>query len=595
MRVVDGAVGGALDERAPVAPEPPVAPRAPRWLDPAVYAGFLLLAVGVLARLWADPNGRVLRHNIDDHGVFLFFVAHAERVVFDLANPFYTHQLNAPDGVNMMAQTSILALALPVAPVTHWLGAGVAVALLLTLGLAGTAAAWYFVLSRHLVRSRAAALVGALWCGFAPTMVSHANGHVNFVAQFVVPFLIWRVLRLREPGRAWRNGLAVAALIVLQIFINEEILLFTALALGVFTVGYACWDTAAARAVAKPFLAGLGVAALVSTAVLAWPLWFQFFGPRSYRGQPFAPDEYVTDLLSYGAFARQSIGGNNAVARALSVSATEDNAFFGLPVLVMLGVAMAVLWRSAAARATALTGLVLALMGLGPSLHVAGRDTGIPLPFALISDVPLIDLVSVTRFTMVSATVAGILLALAADRAPGFAPRRRVAFWVALVVSLVPVAPEPLPTRDAAAPPAFWAQQMWRAYVPPGRSLVPVPLPEVTHGRETMRWAALTGLDVPVPRGYFMGPVNPPADDTGSWAAPRRPTADLLLGVVLTGRAPAVTDADRRAAAADLAYWRAGAVALVETPHRAALQATLTDLLGRAPEPVGGVLLWRVT
>ena len=65
--------------------------------------------------------------------------------------------------------------------------------------------------------------------------------------------------------------------------------------------------------------------------MLAYPLWFQFFGPRNYHGQPFEPDEYVTDLLSLGAFARQSLAGNGAVARALSVSATEDNAFFGLP------------------------------------------------------------------------------------------------------------------------------------------------------------------------------------------------------------------------------------------------------------------------
>ena len=586
---VDEAVG----EQAPVAAGA-AAPAARRWLDWAAPAAFLLLAVFVMGRLWADPNGRVLKHNIDDHGVFLFFVAHAERVVFHLENPFVTHQLNAPDGVNMMANTSILLLALPAAPVTHWLGAGVAVALLLTLGLFGTAYAWYWVLSRHLVTSRVAAAIGGLWCGFAPTMVSHANGHVNFVSQFLVPFLIWRVLRLREPGRAVRNGLAVAALIVAQIFVNEEILLFTALSLGVFVVAYALWDRAGARAVAKPFLAGLGVAAGTSTAVLAWPLWFQFFGRGSYHGQPFAPDEYVTDLLAYAVYARQSIGGNPALARALSVSATEDNAFFGLPVLIMLGVALWLLRRSAAAKAAAVAGLVLALMGLGPSLQVAGQDTGVPLPFALISHVPIIDLVSVTRFTMVSATVAGLLLALAADRAGGLSPRRRVVFWVALTAALVPVAPKPLPAEQAAPPPAFLASGLWRQYVAPGRTLVPVPLPEVTYGRDSMRWAGLTLLAVPVPRGYFMGPVNPPADDTGSWAAPRRPTSDLLFGVVRTGAVPRITDARRQAAAADLAYWRADAVMLADVPQRAALETTLTSLLGRAQERVGGTWVWRV-
>jgi hypothetical protein len=36
------------------------------------------------------------------------------------------------------------------------------------LGLTGTAAAWYFVLSRHLVRSGVAAFLGGAFCGFLP-------------------------------------------------------------------------------------------------------------------------------------------------------------------------------------------------------------------------------------------------------------------------------------------------------------------------------------------------------------------------------------------------------------------------------------------
>ena len=87
--------------------------------------------------------------------------------------------------------------------------------------------------------SRAAAWIGGLWCGFCPAMVAHANGQVNFVCQFVVPFLVWQVLRLREPGHAVHGGVAVGLLIVLQVFINEETLLFTALTVGVFVLGYA--------------------------------------------------------------------------------------------------------------------------------------------------------------------------------------------------------------------------------------------------------------------------------------------------------------------------------------------------------------------
>lgn len=593
-------------------PVPSRLARRRRLIDLAAFASFLLLALVVLCQLWLNPSGRVLSGNDDDHGVFMFLVSHGERVVFHGANPFHSDRINVPDGVNMMANTSILALSLPVAPITHYLGVGVSVALLLTLGLVGTATAWYFILARHLVRSRAAAYVGAVWCGFAPAMVSHANGHINFVSQFVVPFIVWQVLRLREPGRVWRSGVTLALLIVLQVFINEEILLFTALTLAFFVLAYAVLAPREARALAGRMAAGLAVAAALSGAVLAYPLWLQFFGPGSYHGQPFPPDKYVTDLLSLGAFARQSLAGNGVVARALSVSATEDNTFFGVPVLIMLGVSMVILRRSAAAKAAGVAAVALLIASLGPQLRVASQDTGIPLPFRLVSHIPIIDLVSVTRFAMATATVVGLLLALAADRmtllgsaAPGaggqpaadrpvYPHRRRVAFWVALIAALVPVAPKPLPIVTAAPPPPFIADDLWRPYVPAGRSLVPVPLPEVTTGREGMRWAASAGFEFPVPRGYFMGPVNPPTDTTGSWSAPRRPTSDLLARILADGRRPPVTAADRRAAIDDLIFWRAGAVVLIPHRYSTVLQATVTDLLQRAPQQVGGVMVWDV-
>ena len=593
MRAVDEVEGQAAPTPAAKVVASPSA--RPRLAELGAYLSYLALAVLVLIELWISPNGRVLASNDDDHGVFMFILAHGERVLFAGDNPFYSDRLNAPDGVNMMANTSILALSLPLAPITHFFGPGMSMVLLLTLGLAGTAAAWYRVLSRHLVRSRPAAYLGALWCGFCPAMVSHANGHINFVAQFVVPFIVWQVLRLREHGRAVRGGVVLGLLVVLQVFINEEVLLFVALTLGVFVLAYAAMAWHSAREVAGRFAAGLGVAALTASVFLAYPLGWQFFGPGSYHGQPFLPGKYVTDLLSIGAFARQSLAGNGAIARDLSVSATEDNTFFGVPMLILLVVSMVLLWRSVAARATAVAGLVLLVVSMGPQLRVAGEDTSIPLPFGLVSHVPIIDLVSVTRFAMVTATVVGVLLALAADRATRLPHRRRLAFWIALTVALVPVFPKPLPIVEAAPLPPFIAGGMWRSYVPADRSLVTVPLPEVTTGREGMRWAALSGLDFRVPRGYFMGPANPPGDETGSWNAPPRFTSNLLWRVREFGQEPRLTSADHRHAVDDLIFWRAAVVVLVPGSRNAdVLQRTVTDLLGRPPEQVGGVLLWDV-
>ncbi|TWG23965.1 hypothetical protein FHX34_102518 [Actinoplanes teichomyceticus] len=565
-----------------------------RRADLGVLLSFLALAVFVLIRLWADPNGRILDRNDDDHGIFLFMLAHGERVVFDGASPFFEAHVNAPVGVNMMANTSTLALSLPLAPVTHFLGAGVSVALLLTLGLAGTAAAWYWLFARHLVRSRVAALIGAAWCGFAPTMISHASGHVNFVNQYLVPLIVWQVLRLREPGRAVRGGIVLGLLIVLQIFINEETLLFIALTMGIFVISYTVMRPGVARAVARRFVAGLGVAAGVALTLAGYPLWYQFFAPGNYHGQPFAPSDFVTDLFSVAAFPRQSVAGSETLAQRLSVSATEDNTFFGPVGLVMIVVATRMLWRSAAARSAAVAGLVLLLASMGPRLQAGGTRTSIPLPFGLISHVPVIDLVSVTRFAMVPATIAGVLLALAADRIRWSSPGRRRRFWAGMALALVPLFPTPVPVIPGDPLPEFLTAGIWKRYVPPGRTLVPVPLPDVTVGRTAQRWATLQNLDFAVPRGYFMGPTDPPGDRTGSWRAPVRFTSELLIQVQLTGMRPYLNDEARKRIVADLVYWRASVVVLVPQSQNApALRATLTDALGE-PQLVGGVEIWDV-
>jgi hypothetical protein len=563
-----------------------------RRADLSAALSYLVLSLLVMSQLWRDPNGRMLAANKDDHGVFMFMLAHGERVVFHGAVPFFSDRLNAPVGVNMMANTSVLALSLPVAPITHFFGVGVSVALLITLGLVGTAAAWYWLFSRHLVDSRVAAWIGGLWCGFAPAMVSHANGHVNFVSGYLVPFIVWQVLRLREPGRAVRGGLTLAALVVVQAFINEESLLFTALALGVFVLAYAALARQRARRVARHFLAGLGVAALAAGAVLAYPLWYQFFAPGNYHGQPFPPDQYATDLLSIGAFARQSLAGYAALTRHMSVSPTEDNTFFGPVGLIMIIASVVVLWRSVAARAAAISGLVLLVVSMGTVLKAGLRDTGIPLPFGLVSRVPIIDLVSVTRFALVPAAIAGVLLALATDRLLGVPGRRRTAWRVGLVLALVPLVPKPLPIVVADPLPPFLTQGIWKQYVTGDRTLVPVPLPEVTTGRAGMRWATLSGLAFPVPRGYFMGPADPPADDTGSWNAPQRYTSNLLWRVREFGQRPVLSATDRELIRTDLIYWRAAVVVLIPNSRNGdALLATLIDALGQ-PRLVGGVEVW---
>ncbi|WP_246606875.1 DUF2079 domain-containing protein [Paractinoplanes toevensis] len=554
------------------------------WADAGALASYVLLAAWIVRDLVPDPARRLL-YNQDDNGFFLAMMAHGERVVFHGDSPLFTTRLNFPDGVNLMANTSMLAVSIPLAPVTHLYGPGLTLVLLIVLGLAGTAAAWWWLLSRHLVDSRPAAWIGGLWAGFAPGFVAHANGQPNFTAGFVVPFIVWQVIRLREPGRTWRGGALLGILIAVQVFVNEEFLLLLAIALALVAVGFVfSW---------RQCLPGLLVAAGVAVVLLAYPLHFQFFGRGHYSGVPFRVDQYATPLGSIAAYPRRSLAGSEALARQVTGgSLTEDAMFWGPGICLMVIVSVALLWRSMAARALAFAGFVLLVMSFGSELRATRTRTLGPAPLGWTEHVPLLDLVTTPRFALATTTIAGVLLALAADRARQLPRPGRGAFWAGMALALVPMFPQPLPTSMTRPVPAFFAQQMWRPYLKEGQSVVMVPLPAMITGRDSMRIAAVGNLAFPTPRGYFLGPVDPPRDNTGTWFGEPRYTVTLIEQIRTTGVAPILGADEHRAIRADLNYWRAGIVVLLPRWNkRTQVRSVLTEVLG-PPIQVGDVEVW---
>ena len=209
---------------------------------------YVLLGVFVCLNYWVDVQHRVSSHLPTDHSWFEWLFQHGAYSVRHLENPLFSARQNAPDGVNMMANTSLLGMTLPLAPVTLLFGPQVTYALYLGGALAATAGTSYWMLSRHLVRSRAAAFVGGAFLGFAPGIVHHANGQPNFVSNFLLPVIVARVLRLGEPGRWRRDGVVLGLLVAYQIFINEEMLLLTALACAAIVLLYAVFRWSQVRA-----------------------------------------------------------------------------------------------------------------------------------------------------------------------------------------------------------------------------------------------------------------------------------------------------------------------------------------------------------
>ncbi len=571
-----------------------------RWIDLAAVLSFVVLAFWVTARFWMNPAAGV-RDNRSDQAQFEWMMAHGARVVTHFVYPFTTDRMNMPDGVNLMANTSVLSISLPMAPITVLFGPRWAFLAFLTFGMAATGVAWYFVLSRVLIGARGPAWLGAGLCAFAPAMVSHANAHPNIVSQFVVPLIVWRTLRLAQPGRWPRNGVLLGLVIVWQAFLNLEILLMTAIGLGVVVLALAVSRPELRRA-ARPFCAGLVVAAVLSGVLLAYPLYVQFFGPGAYQGLSRLIRGYRTDLASFAAWSRESLAGDARGSVWLAKNATEENAFFGWPLVV--GVVALVWWlrRNVVVLALAGVGLLFAVFSLGREIRYDGHDTGVPAPWAALEDLPILHSVVPTRWSLALTPIVGILLALGAEHArqlarrhPVARPQIRFATVTVLTMALLPILPTPLPAVRLDPIPAFVTSGAWQPYVAGGHSIVTLPLPDTTYP-DPLRWSAETRLDLPLARGYFLYPdTRPGKGRVALFTAPPRPTSTFFTTIRTTGGVPPIAPQDLVAAVDDLRYWRAGAVILDPRLRQAdALLRGMTALTGIEPTYTGGVWLWDV-
>ncbi|WP_432983374.1 DUF6541 family protein [Dactylosporangium sp. CA-233914] len=620
-------------------------------VDALVVLGFVLGAVYVLGRLWVDPNGRYLQLNFQDYFQFEWFLTHATEVFTKGESPFFSDEINSPQGVNLMGNTSVLALSLPLTPITLWLGAGVSFAIISTLALAGTASSWYWLFSRELGRSRLAAAVGGAFLGFAPAMMSQIAGHPNIAGQYLIPLIIATVLRMRHPGKVWKHGLVLAALVIAQAGINEEILFFTALTLAIFILAYVPWKQL--PGLAKIVLPKSAVTLVVAGAVLAYPLYFQFFGPQAYHGLDAAVRAINLDAYSYVKFGRFSIAGDTVEAARLNRgNASEENSFFGWPLVVVLVAGAIALWRNRLARALLITGFVFMIMSLGDIIRFNGVDhTRVHGPWKWISKLPIFDSVVPTRLGLVVTVCVGVGLALlvdklvvdrfrrpatvtvaepalepepvlvgssgpaatdvpppaprpasgsggSADPAPRRSPRLALVWGVAILAALIPLFPTPQPVDGRPPIPELFTDGNWRTKLP--RNPVVAPMPGGWDDNlRMMRWSTATNLEVKMTAGYFLGPNDTVPDDKFGHFGPGYRDSIMYLNWARGQKtAPDPSQKERDAMRADIRFWKATNLVLpAGYPNVTVIRDTIDKLVAGDAEPgrlVDGVWLWDV-
>ncbi|MEV0605591.1 hypothetical protein AB0I61_04360 [Polymorphospora rubra] len=560
------------------------------WCHLAVVASMLLAAVAVFGHLWVDPHGRVLYDNAADYELFEWMLGHTAVAVTNLENPFFAPDLGAPNGVNLMANTSVLLPGVILTPVTLLGSAGLSATLLLTVSLAGTAVAWYFFLLRWVVGTRSAAFVGGLFCGFAPGMVSQATGHLHMSALFLIPLILWVVLRLGEPGRTVRNGIQLGLLAIAQLLTGEEPIFLAALALVAFLACYAVWRWRELRDRLRGALASLALAVAIALLALGYPLWTQFFGPHAYHGVP--NEKYPADLGAFVNYPTYSLGGDPATAARFSPNVSEQATFFGWPLLALALVCAIWLWRRVAVRCAVLTGIGFGLLSLGAELQLAGEPLGIPGPWDLVDRLPVFRDVIPLRLGMVLIPVIGILIAASWDRAltVGAAPagdRPLARLWPAAVVAvLVPLVPLPPAAVGEVPTPRFVSQGEWRGCADEGGTVV-----AFVDGIRQMTWQRDAGYGFAVHGGYHItrGP-----DGKGQWGTAPRPTETLIYDAIIRARVPEITEQVRAQAVEDIRYRRADCFVVPLHPNGVLAEPVVTAILGVPPIRTPELWAWDV-
>lgn len=571
------------------------------WPDAIVVAAYLGTALHVLANLIGRTSTGYLSQGVQDHQAFEWYFGASAHNVATLSNPLFSDRQNFPDGVNLMANAAVTGLGVPLAPLTLALGAHVTFFVVELLGLAGTAAAWYWFLRRRgLVRTAAA--VGGWFTGFAPAMVSHANGHPNFVALFLIPVILDRVIRLARGGRTVRDGVVLGLLVTWQVFIGEEPLLLAAIGMLVVGIVLALRGRLDLRRLAP----GVGIGAWVCLVLVAVPLWWQFAGRQSYASIYHPPGG--NDLASLWGRATRTVGADPWASAALSMNRTEENAFFGPALLLLVAVIAVVLIRRPVVQALTALVVVACWLSLGEEVVLRGRPTGIPALWAALDELPVLENVLPTRFAMMAIPAIAGLLAIGIDAAVRSAPlserdadeaqlpawQPRVGGWVvtaAAVLALLPVVPTSLQVDERPVVPTFFTGDAWRDFSS-GGSILAVPPTDLVDARAFDWQLAADTMAFPIVEGYFVGPNGAP-DRGGQYGATRRPMSLWLYDVNAGNAVIPATDGQRLQFAEDLRAWRTDAVVLPARAQTTALRDSLVTVLGQ-PQEVEDVLVWDV-
>jgi hypothetical protein len=559
----------------------------PAWA--AALAGYGLAAILLFWPAWLSPAERTVGGRGDPF-FFMWFLRWFPYAVAHGWNPLFTTHLDYPDGVNLMWNTSIALPSLLLTPVTLIAGPIVAYNLLVTMGLAVSGWCAYLALRRY-VRSGAAAFVGGAIYAFSPFMVSQSLGHPHLTMAWAPPLvlLILDEVLVRQRVSRW-HGVLLGGLGAAQLVTGEELLAMVTVAGVIGVVILAVLHRDAVRSRLRPALPVFGTALGTFLLLAGLPLAVQFLGPQQVHGPLQPHNYYVADVLNFVVPTRMQLAAPGLATHLsdhFTGNVAEQTAYLGVPLLALLVVFVRRRWGQPVVAWAVITGVVIAILSLGTTMHVAGSDTGIPLPWALLDRVPLVREILPARLSLVVYLLVGLLVAVFLDAAlarPGWRPRIGGTAVTALALAaLIPSLPYP---TSSVTTPTFFSRPLALRTLPEGGVVLVAPF-AVVGSADAMYWQAAAAMWFRMPEGEAFVPGPYPL------YPPRSATELALVPLAYGADPPAAVDTQvAMQIRADLRRWNVEAVVVGPMLHQDQAVALITTVLGQRPVQDGGVDVW---
>ena len=562
-----------------------------------VLIAYVLLSLAWLHSGWRDPTVRQIGRG--DPQMFAWFFGWFPWAIGHGHNPIITHYLMAPKGANMLASTSVPLAAVALWPVTAAFGPIVSYNLLATMvaPLAGWSA---FLVCRRFTPSVLGCAAAGLLYGFSPYMQAKSLSHMNLAIAVFPVFALAMLYELlvRQRRSPYRVGALLGAGTAAQLLLSSELLAMTVIMSGVFAAVLILFGRTTWRAHTPHALRGLAAAAVVSLVLGGAFAAIEIFGPRHVSGLIQPRDTFVSDLVGVflpSKFQAVSTPGIAAHVRHFSGDNGEFSTYLGVPLLAVLAIAY---WRGRRKRVVqiAATMFVAAfVLSLGSTLHFDGGKLPVPLPWAALAHVPLVENILPSRFILFAFLAAAVMLAvLIEDLSRPTTRRTRLLALGALSVTAISFWPVLHPPVSRVTAPPFFVTDAVRQ-IPEGATAVVTP----THASSIvpMEWQLKADFRFRIRQGAVFTPEG--------WGTPN--TTLFVVINVIEGELPrsilAIPDACRDApmtfsngclalARADLRTNGVSAIIVGPTRHASDLRGFFTQLVGASPTRTGGVDLW---